>query len=106
MPHDKNGKELQVGDIVKVEFRVERLDTAIDYCNVSLKSVILMPPLNAYSSDMSSINTRQVEFVSREEISATIDHNVSVSDKSVSADITSGESSGEGKQAPIAVQEA
>jgi hypothetical protein len=36
MPHDKNGKEVKVGDKVLVEMTVEAVYPGADTCNVSL----------------------------------------------------------------------
>ena len=37
MPHDKNGKLLNVGDRVTVEFEVTEIHMAEDYCNTTLR---------------------------------------------------------------------
>lgn len=36
MPHDVNGHELKVGDIVSVELEVADLSATVDHCNVRL----------------------------------------------------------------------
>jgi hypothetical protein len=59
MPHDKNGKALQVGDAVIVRAVVAQVCESPDYCNVTLKTVEPMHPGDLRSSLV--LNTRQVE---------------------------------------------
>ena len=40
MPHDANGKLLQKGDRVKVEFEVVEVYPGADMCNVQLRNVV------------------------------------------------------------------
>ena len=58
MPHDKNGKEIVVGDRVLVECVVESIVMQADYCNVGLKTVDSMPPYDGGTS--LHLNAKQV----------------------------------------------
>ena len=64
MPHDVNGNLLRVGDKVNVPCVVESIAVTEEYCNATLKTVHLMPPNNT-SSFICSVNTKQVELISR-----------------------------------------
>lgn len=63
MPHDANGNVIEAGDIVSIRFKVTQVSSGDDYCNVTLQSVIPMPPENKYCIDLSAVNTRQTEKV-------------------------------------------
>lgn len=39
MPHDKNGDELQEGDVVSLLCRVKSVQPNTDYCNCTLETV-------------------------------------------------------------------
>ena len=43
MPHDKNGKLLQVGDTVTLTGKVTSVQANDDYCNVTVQSPYLPP---------------------------------------------------------------
>lgn len=64
--HDRNGKKLEVGDVVKVEARITRIDATENYCNVDLETVYGRRPDGA-KERISAINTGVTEFVSRAE---------------------------------------
>ena len=59
VPHDVNGKLIEVGDIVNVPCKVESVQTGEEYCNVMVKTIHNMPPYQNGTSI--SLNTRQVE---------------------------------------------
>lgn len=59
MPHDSNGKLVQAGDLVSVRCEVVSVHQSEDYCNVSLKTVLFMPPYTEGTS--LTLNTKQVE---------------------------------------------
>jgi hypothetical protein len=61
MPHDKNGKELKVGDRVNVEYEVTAVHTGEEYCNVSLQTVEPMFPGD--SKTPATLNAKQVELL-------------------------------------------
>ncbi len=42
--HDKNDKELAVGDVVTVKFRILRIESSPEYCNISTETVEPMYP--------------------------------------------------------------
>jgi hypothetical protein len=76
MPHDANGKVLQVGDEVVLRCIVKRVEPGESYCNVSIETLWHMPPYHEPST-LTALNTRQLELVSRtspepEEIAAPI----------------------------------
>ncbi len=62
MPHDKNGRVVEPGQRVTVEFIVKHVHQAEDYCNVDLESVERMPG-NDTTISLTAINTRQVVVV-------------------------------------------
>lgn len=59
MPHDANGKLVQVGDLVTVRCEVVSVYEGHDYCNVGLKTVLFMPPYDVGTP--LTLNTKQVE---------------------------------------------
>lgn len=59
MPHDKDGKEIKVGDRVTIEFEVKEVHMTENFCNVNLRSVIPMPPYNDQFLTVAAVNTRQ-----------------------------------------------
>lgn len=58
MPHDKDGRELAVGDVVHVPARIESLTGGEEYCNASILTEEVMYP-GAHRSSL-TLNTRQV----------------------------------------------
>lgn len=58
MPHDLNGDELHVGDLVTVRCRVKSIVLTEDYCNVSLETVERMFP-GEHTSAL-TLNAKQV----------------------------------------------
>lgn len=64
MPHDKNGRELQVGDEVTVRARVTQIHAGEDYCNVNLETVEPMTPGDQKSA--MTLNTKQCEKVGQD----------------------------------------
>lgn len=69
MSHDKNGTQLEAGDIVTVEFRVTGVFPNADpnFCNCNLESVIPMPG-NNIPTTLSAISTKQVLLVAKQEV--------------------------------------
>lgn len=61
MPHDKNGHQLGVGDLVLVPCYVVQVHSTQDHCNLSLETVEPMYP-GTFKTDI-TLNTRQVELV-------------------------------------------
>lgn len=59
MPHDKNGAELKVGDVVTVEATVKELSTGVEFCNIQLETVDPMYPGNA-KTGLGWVNAKQV----------------------------------------------
>ena len=59
MPHDKNGRELRVGDCVNIPARVTKIEMTEEYCNVTLSTRENMPPYETPTTLV--LNTRQVE---------------------------------------------
>ncbi len=62
MPHDANGKLVEVGDEVVLRCKVVRVHDDIEYCNVDLDTVYPMPPYTE-PSRFSAVNSVQVEKV-------------------------------------------
>lgn len=58
MPHDKNGKLLEVGDLVHVPAVVTSISMGTDYCNVSLETVEPMFP--GVQKSAMALNAKQV----------------------------------------------
>ena len=58
--HDRNGNELKLGHVVKIEFVVTGLHAESDFCNVNLESIYPMPGNGLYLN-VSAVNSRQVE---------------------------------------------
>lgn len=59
MPHDMKGKLVKVGDKVNVPCIVKEVQPGKDYCNVTLETVVPMPPDNTSNSIV--LNTKQVK---------------------------------------------
>lgn len=62
MPHCRLGQELKVGDKVIIEGVVEAVQTAEDYCNVTIRTAHPMPPYTEGTA--LTLNTKQVMSVS------------------------------------------
>lgn len=60
MPHDKNGEELQVGDVVSIEAIVKTLWTGTEACNLTVETVEPFYPSTEKSTIV--LNTKQVVF--------------------------------------------
>lgn len=58
MPHDMNGTELKVGDIVNVPCRVKEIHLTEEYCNVGLETREPMYPGD--QKNHLSLNAKQV----------------------------------------------
>lgn len=63
MPHDRNGKVLQVGDLVMVPCQIKEIHLTEEFCNVTLATSLPMYPSQAPST--LTLNSRQVEVKSR-----------------------------------------
>lgn len=61
MPHDKQGAEVHVGDVVTVRCRVKEIHLTEQYCNVQLETVEPMYPGEGRS--MLTLNAKQTEKV-------------------------------------------
>lgn len=44
MPHDIDGSEFHVGDIVQVECKITEIHMTEEYCNISLETIQKMYP--------------------------------------------------------------
>jgi len=44
MPHDRDGKELKVGDVVYIPARIKTIELTEHYCNVTVETSQRMPP--------------------------------------------------------------
>lgn len=58
MPHDKAGKELQVGDLVYVPCVIRDIQPTDEYCNVSLVTKENMFPI--FEPSFFTLNSKQV----------------------------------------------
>lgn len=61
MPHDKNGEELKVGDVVHLKCTITHLSENAEYCNCTIQSVEPVHPSNHQTGTIVSLNTKQVE---------------------------------------------
>lgn len=61
MPHDAHGNLIQAGDEVVIPATVKQVHNDGPYCNVDLELKYPMPAYPDQKSQMSAINTRQVE---------------------------------------------
>lgn len=59
MPHDRNGKILEVGDIVNIPCKIKQIHLAEDYCNYDLE--YLYPFIDGQRQLTSFVNTKQLE---------------------------------------------
>lgn len=57
MPHDKDGAELVVGNLVMVPCRIKAIHLTEDYCNVDLETKELMFPSDRPNT--LTLNSRQ-----------------------------------------------
>lgn len=57
MPHDRDGKELKVGDIVHIPCRIKEIHLTEEYCNLNVRSLQKMFPSDNFSDFV--INSRQ-----------------------------------------------
>ena len=64
MPHYRDGSPVLEGDIVLVRAKVKTVYQAEDYCNVMLETLLPMHP-DRNHGDSITLNTKQVDFVSR-----------------------------------------
>lgn len=64
MPHDKNGNLVEKGDRVLIEYEVESVQAAEDYCNMNIRPVIPMPGVNAWNGAITA-NTKQCEILKK-----------------------------------------
>ena len=44
MPHDRDKKELRVGDLVNIAARIIEIHQTAEFCNVTLETLQPMPP--------------------------------------------------------------
>lgn len=44
MPHDRDGNELRVGDVVYIPARITTIELTESYCNVTVETSQRMPP--------------------------------------------------------------
>lgn len=58
MPHDRNGRLIEVGDTIHIPCKVTSIHMTEDYCNLTVCTIDLMPPYNAVQSI--TLNTKQV----------------------------------------------
>jgi hypothetical protein len=68
---DRNGKELEVGDVVFVPCVVEHIGISDDWANTRLRTRDPMFP-GQYRAEL-NLNSRQLEFVSRNEAPAPVE---------------------------------
>lgn len=61
MPHCNRGRELKVGDRVMIECVVESVQTGIEFCNVTVKTIRPMPPYETGTTI--TLNTKQTESI-------------------------------------------
>jgi hypothetical protein len=59
MPHDVNGKVVNVGDIIHIPAKVKAVHQTEDFCNVDVELVHPMPGTGDHTM-YSALNTRQV----------------------------------------------
>jgi len=58
MPHDLNGKLIEVGNVVLIPCKVKSITMDENYCNLTVESVYSMPPNNTRNEWV--LNTKQV----------------------------------------------
>jgi hypothetical protein len=59
MPHDKNGRLLEVGNMVTVRCKIKAIQISEEYCNLNLETETPMYPLDSRTG--LSLNAKQVE---------------------------------------------
>ncbi len=57
MPHDREGNELKVGDLVYVPAKIKTIELTEHYCNVTIETSERMPPRDAVTTLV--LNSRQ-----------------------------------------------
>lgn len=62
MPHDMNGKELRVGDVVTIHAVIREIHTTEQFCNLSLETSLAADQIGGHKSPI-TLNARQVERV-------------------------------------------
>lgn len=62
MPHDRNGKEIRVGDEVLLRAKVTQVWAGEDYCNITIESITGRKPDGL--SDTAVLNAAVLEVVS------------------------------------------
>lgn len=70
MPHDRNGKLLEVGSDVVIRGRVTMLTTSDEYCNCDVELAPMPPYTTPYKI---VLNTRQVELVPEGSVVSILD---------------------------------
>lgn len=58
MPHDIDGNELKVGDIVYIPVKIKTIELTENYCNVTVETQHRMPPLDSVTTIV--LNSKQV----------------------------------------------
>jgi hypothetical protein len=64
MPHDRDGKLLEIGDMVNIPATVTAIQTGAEYCNISVQPVEPMYPSDRH--DTITLNTKQVVKIEKE----------------------------------------
>lgn len=62
MPHDKNGKLVELGDVVQVTGKVIGVTPSNEYCNLTVELQPMPPYTTPYNL---SINANQTEIISK-----------------------------------------
>jgi hypothetical protein len=65
MPHDIEGRIVNVGDLVRIDCIVKRVELGEDYCNVTLETISEMYPSGTATTI--TLNARQVRLFSSAE---------------------------------------
>jgi hypothetical protein len=65
MPHDIDGKLIEVGDRVVMAFVVKSVSTGEEYCNLGLESVERLWP-GEHTTYLGEVNAKQVRRVDHE----------------------------------------
>lgn len=59
MPHDRNSRKVEPGQIVRVDFKVKQVHLTEEYCNLDLETVWPMHPGDSRTA--LTLNAKQVE---------------------------------------------